>query len=80
MEEECGPKDTEDGLGKLYLADLRHGADGESAVPGEEAKKHAHHCQVTKGRPLDRGTCRWLLYSGDDGEGEHQRGRDDESP
>ena len=64
-QQEAGPADAQHGLDELDLADLGHGADGQAAVPGEEAEEHAHHAEVGERRPLDRGGRRRLLGHGD---------------
>src|SRR6478735_12267119 len=60
-EDQCGPCDAQHGLNELDLADLRHRADGEAPVPGEESEEHADDAEVGEGSPLRGGSRRRLL-------------------
>ena len=80
VQQQAGPADGEDGLDELHLADLRHRADREAAVPGEEAEEHADDAEVGEGGPLRRRRRRRLLDGGHDGQEDHQRRADDERP
>ena len=80
VEDECGPEDAEDRLGELHLADLGHGPDGESAIPGEESQEHAHDSEVGKRGPLGERAGRWLVDGSNCRQGGHEGRGQNEGP